>query len=161
MAKVINIMGSGSNVGKTELMVSLIERFKQKGLSVATIKHDVHGFDLDQEGKDTYRHRNAGADTVIISSKSRLAIMEERKEEATIEELLTLVKDKDIVLVEGYKRSSLKKVEVYRKGFSEGIIATNEQLLAVVSDDEVTTTAPVFGWNSISELACYLLENTI
>ena len=71
MAKVINIIGSGSNVGKTYIMEGLIKELKSRGLSIATIKHDVHGFDIDKEGKDTYKHRKAGSETVIISSKNR------------------------------------------------------------------------------------------
>ncbi|MEO3149791.1 molybdopterin-guanine dinucleotide biosynthesis protein B, partial [Turicibacter sanguinis] len=66
MTKVINVMGQGSNVGKTDLMEGLIQELKTRGLSVATVKHDVHGFDIDHKGKDTYRHREAGAETVII-----------------------------------------------------------------------------------------------
>ena len=81
MAKVVNIIGSGSNVGKTYIMEGIIKELKSRGLSIATIKHDVHGFDIDKEGKDTYKHRKAGSETVIISSKNRLAMIKELKEE--------------------------------------------------------------------------------
>ncbi len=75
MTKVINIMGQGSNVGKTVLMEGLIKELRSRGLRVATVKHDVHGFEMDHKGKDTYRHREAGAETVVISSKKRCAMI--------------------------------------------------------------------------------------
>ena len=103
MAKVINIIGSGSNVGKTYVMEGLIKELKSRGLSIATIKHDVHGFDIDKEGKDTYKHRKAGSETVIISSKNRLAMIKELKEETDLqdiikpkEKLIAIASDTDI-----------------------------------------------------------------
>ena len=81
MAKVINVIGQGSNVGKTVLMEGLIKELRSRGLTVATVKHDVHGFDIDHPGKDTYRHRQAGANTVVISSKNRFAMIKEVEEE--------------------------------------------------------------------------------
>ena len=114
MAKVINIIGSGSNVGKTYVMEGLIKELKSRGLSIATIKHDVHGFDIDKEGKDTYKHRKAGSETVIISSKNRIAIIKELNKETELQEIIEMASDKDIILVEGYKKSNLRKIEVYR-----------------------------------------------
>ena len=81
MSKVVNIVGSSSNVGKTYLLEGLIKELKFRGYSIATIKHDVHGFDIDKKGKDTYKHREAGSETVIISSKNRLAMIKELEEE--------------------------------------------------------------------------------
>ncbi|MEE0931579.1 MAG: molybdopterin-guanine dinucleotide biosynthesis protein B, partial [Clostridium sp.] len=84
MSKVVNIVGSSSNVGKTYLLEGLIKELKVRGYSIATIKHDVHGFDIDKKGKDTYKHREAGSETVIISSKNRLAMIKELKEETEL-----------------------------------------------------------------------------
>ncbi|MGG7212211.1 molybdopterin-guanine dinucleotide biosynthesis protein B [Clostridium nigeriense] len=137
MAKVINIVGDKSNVGKTFVMEGLIKELIYRGLSVATIKHDIHGFDIDKKGKDTYKHREAGSETVIISSPKRFAMIKEVKEEVDLESLINLAKDKDIVLVEGYKNSSLRKIEVYRKDFSKEIISSKENLIAIASDDEL------------------------
>ena len=81
MSKVINIVGYSSNVGKTLLIENLIKELKSRGYSIATIKHDVHGFDIDKKGKDTYKHREAGAETVVISSKNRFAMIKELNEE--------------------------------------------------------------------------------
>lgn len=134
MSKVINIVGCGSNVGKTFVIQGIIRELKLRGYSVATIKHDVHGFDIDKKGKDTYKHREAGAETVIISSKNRLAMIKELEEEIELNEVIRLVKDKDIILVEGYKKSNLRKIEVYRKGISENIITPKDKLIAIASD---------------------------
>lgn len=137
MSKVINIVGCGSNVGKTFVIQGIIRELKLRGYSVATIKHDVHGFDIDKKGKDTYKHREAGAETVIISSKNRLAMIKELEEEIELNEVIRLVKDKDIILVEGYKKSNLRKIEVYRKGISENIITLKDKLIAIASDVEL------------------------
>lgn len=137
MAKVINIVGCKSNVGKTFVMEGLIRELKARNYKIATIKHDVHGFDIDKKGKDTYKHREAGAETVIISSKNRLAMIKELEEEIELNEVIRLVKDKDIILVEGYKKSNLRKIEVYRKGISENIITPKDKLIAIASDVEL------------------------
>ena len=134
MAKVVNIIGQGSNVGKTVLMEGLIKELRSRGLTVATVKHDVHGFDIDHKGKDTYRHREAGANTVVISSKNRFAMIKEVDEEMELINIMQLLKDKDIILVEGYKKSPLRKIEVYRDGVSDCIMTKEELLIAVASD---------------------------
>ncbi|MBD7913712.1 molybdopterin-guanine dinucleotide biosynthesis protein B [Clostridium sp. Sa3CUN1] len=137
MSIVVNIIGEKSNVGKTIVMEGVIKELKKRGLSIATIKHDVHGFDIDKEGKDTYRHRKAGSETVIISSNERMALIKEVKEEIPLIELINLAKDKDVILVEGYKNSNLRKLEIYRKNFSEKIISSKENLIAIVSDEDL------------------------
>lgn len=134
MLKVINIVGERSKVGKTFVIEGLIKELKKRGLTVATIKHDVHGFDIDKKGKDTYKHREAGAETVIISSKSRLAVIKELKEETDLNDIIKLAEDKDIVLVEGYKNSNLRKIEVYRNKVSSKVISPKDKLIAVASD---------------------------
>ncbi len=137
MAKVINIIGSGSNVGKTFLMEGLIKELIKRNLKVATIKHDIHGFDIDKEGKDTYNHRQAGSETVIISSKNRFAMIKELEEEISLEEIISMIVDKDIILVEGYKNSNLRKIEVFRNGISTYIISPKEKLIAIASDVDI------------------------
>lgn len=137
MSKVINIVGSSSNVGKTYLLEGLIKELKYRGYSIATIKHDVHGFDIDKKGKDTYKHREAGSETVIISSKNRLAMIKELEEETELNSIIKMVLDKDIVLVEGYKKSTLRKIEVYRGGVSDKLITPRERLIAVASDSNL------------------------
>ena len=137
MSKVINIVGDKSNVGKTFVMEGIIKELKRRGLSVATIKHDIHGFDIDKKGKDTYKHREAGSETVIISSPKRFALIKDVKEEIPLEKIINLAKDKDVILVEGYKKSTLRKIEVYKKGFSDRIISPKEKLIAIASDEDL------------------------
>jgi molybdopterin-guanine dinucleotide biosynthesis protein B len=137
MSKVVNIVGSSSNVGKTYLLEGLIKELKFRGYSIATIKHDVHGFDIDKKGKDTYKHRKAGSETVIISSKNRLAMIKELKEETELNDIIKMVLDKDIILVEGYKNSNLRKIEVFRSGVSNKIITPIEKIIAVASDIDI------------------------
>ena len=106
MSKVINIVGYSSNVGKTFLMESLIKELKNRGYSIATIKHDVHGF----------------------------AMIKELHEEIELSDIIKMLMDKDIILVEGYKNSNLRKIEVYRDGVSDRIITQKEKLIAIASD---------------------------
>ena len=142
---VINIIGERSNVGKTTLIEGLIKEMVKRGYNVGTIKHDIHGFDIDKKGKDTYKHRVAGASTVIISSKNRMAMIKELDEEERLEDLIKLLEDKDFIIVEGYKNSSLKKIEVFRDGVSTKIITPKEKLICVATDIKL-------GLNGINEI---------
>ena len=105
-----------SGAGKTTLIVRLIPELNRRGLSVSTIKHAHHGFDLDQPGKDSYVHRAAGAHEVLVASANRLALMRELRgaPEPSLADLLRLLAPVDLVLVEGFKRDSLPKIEVHR-----------------------------------------------
>ena len=158
MAKVVNVVGCGSNVGKTMLMEGLIKELKSRGYSIATIKHDVHDFDIDKKGKDTYRHRKAGSETVIISSKNRFAMIEEVTEEKELNNLLKMVENKDVVLVEGYKNSNLRKIEVYRDGFSKNIISDKKNIIAVASDVKLDITEVKVVNNKDYKVLCDLIE---
>lgn len=154
MAKIINVVAGCSNTGKTVLIEGLIKELKKRGKSVATIKHDVHGFDIDKEGKDTWRHRKAGAEAVIISSKKRMALIREVEEEIPLEELLDEVKDFDFIIIEGYKKSPYKKLEVYREGVSTEIITPKEKLIGIASDAPLSLEeVKVVNLNDYEEIA--------
>ena len=140
MSKVINVVSECSNVGKTTLIEGLIKELKLKGYSVGTIKHDAHEFEIDKKGKDTYRHRMAGADTIIISSKKRMAMIKELEDEIPLEKLIAMMEDKDFIIVEGYKKSSLKKIEVFREGISKNIITPKDKLIFLATN--VTKNIP-------------------
>ena len=105
-----------SGAGKTTLIVRLIPELNRRGFSVSTIKHAHHGFDLDQPGKDSYAHRAAGAHEVLVASANRLALMRELRgaPEPPLAELLRLIAPVDLILVEGFKRDPLPKIEVHR-----------------------------------------------
>src|ERR1700760_3321127 len=105
-----------SGAGKTTLIVKLIPELNRRGLSVSTIKHAHHNFDLDQPGKDSYEHRAAGAEEVLVASANRVALMRELRgaPEPSLGELFRLLKNVDLVVVEGFKRDPLPKIKIFR-----------------------------------------------
>jgi molybdopterin-guanine dinucleotide biosynthesis protein B len=105
-----------SGAGKTTLIVRLIPELNRRGLRVSTIKHAHHAFDLDQPGKDSYEHRAAGAEEVLVASAKRVALMRELRgaPEPSLAELLRLLKPVDLVLIEGFKRDPYPKIEIFR-----------------------------------------------
>lgn len=160
MAKIVNVVASCSNTGKTVLIEGLIKELKNRGYTVATIKHDVHGFDIDKEGKDTWRHRKAGAEAVIISSSKRMALIREVQEEIPLEELIKQVEDFDFIIIEGYKKSKYRKLEVYRQGVSKEIITPKEKLIGVASDVSLSLEGVrVVNLNNYEEIANLVIEN--
>ena len=126
-----------SGAGKTTLIVRLIPELNRRGLSVSTIKHAHHGFDLDQPGKDSYVHRAAGAHEVLVASANRLALMRELRgaPEPSLADLLRLLAPVDLVLVEGFKRDSLPKIEVHRAANGKPPIHPQDDcIVALISD---------------------------
>lgn len=131
------------NAGKTTLMVALVGLLTARGLRVATVKHAHHNFDIDHEGKDSFRHRAAGATEVIISSANRWALIHENRgqgedeEEARLEELLAhLSPDIDLVLVEGFKSAAHEKIQVYRGQENETLLAPQDKSIVAVAADQ-------------------------
>ena len=131
------------NAGKTTLMVELVGLLTARGLRVATVKHAHHNFDIDHEGKDSFRHRAAGATEVIVSSANRWALIHENRgrgedeEEARLEELLAhLSPDIDLVLVEGFKSGAHEKIQVYRGRENETLLAPQDKSIVAVASDQ-------------------------
>jgi molybdopterin-guanine dinucleotide biosynthesis adapter protein len=126
-----------SGAGKTTLIVKLIPELNRRGLSVSTIKHAHHNFDLDQPGKDSYEHRAAGAEEVLVASANRVALMRELRgsPEPSLGELLRLLTPVDLVLVEGFKRDSLPKIEIFRLGNGKPPLYPDDRnIVAVIGD---------------------------
>lgn len=126
-----------SGSGKTTLIERLLPKLMERGLSVSTIKHTHHAFDMDKPGKDSFRHREAGAKEVVLASKSRFAILHEMRTEPEpeIEELLTQMTPVDLVLVEGFKRHPHPKIEIFRSSLEkEPLWPQDPHILAVASD---------------------------
>ena len=134
--KVWGIVG-WKNSGKTGLMERLVAEFTERGLSVSTLKHAHHRFDVDQEGKDSYRHRVAGATEVLLASRNRWALMHEllREEEPAMEVLLSKLAPVDLVLVEGYKRDRHPKIEAHRAETCNPLIAEGDDTVRAVASD--------------------------
>jgi molybdopterin-guanine dinucleotide biosynthesis adapter protein len=156
----IAIVGN-SGAGKTTLLEQLIPALKRKGLRVGAIKHDAHRFDIDHPGKDSHRLTSAGADTMAITSASMLAMVKRHAASPPIEELLErYFSDMDLVLVEGFRGSSLPKIEVHRKAFRRALICRGERndpdLMAVASDEPLDLDVPVFDLNDPKAIAEFI-----
>jgi len=150
-----------SGTGKTTLLEQVIAELKQRGWRVGVIKHDAHRFDIDHPGKDSYRLTVAGADTMLISSPEKLALVRHHQASPPIEQLIaTYFSDVDIVLTEGFKQSGLPKIEVHRAERSRTLLCRGEQhdptLLAVASDEPLELDVPLLGLNNPAEVASFV-----
>jgi len=134
----LNVLGivGWSGSGKTTLLVAVLPLLRASGLTVSTIKHAHHGFDMDQPGKDSYRHRLAGAHEVLVASSRRWALLHEAEgPEADLQTLLARMEPVDLVLVEGFKSHPYPKLEVYRPELGKPSLWDQEpQVIAVASD---------------------------
>lgn len=158
--KVFGITGwSGS--GKTTLLVRLIPALVARGLTVSTVKHAHHGFDVDRPGKDSYEHRRAGATEVMIGSANRWALMHELRgvAEPALPELLARMSPVDLILVEGFKRNPHPKLEVWREGTGKApLFPEDPHILAVASDAPAPgCTLPRFAIDDIEAIASFVL----
>jgi len=147
-----------SGAGKTTFLEKLIRELKNRKVRVGTIKHDAHGFDLDKPGKDTWRHARAGADTVIISSPAKFALIKNVEEEMSLDRVAELIQDMDIILVEGYKGSAKPKIEINRTAHSSGLLCVSDELIALVSDAEWNIGIPLFDLDDASGVSDLLME---
>ena len=128
------------NSGKTHLMERLVAEFKNRSLSVSTIKNAHHGFDVDQPGKDSFRHRQAGAQEVLVASEKRWVLMHENYNELqpTLTDLIKKLSKVDLVLVEGFKQDKHPKIEVVRKERDRDLIANSDPtILALATDAKI------------------------
>lgn len=149
---IVAVVGK-SNAGKTTYLEKLIKELKSRNIKVGTIKHDVHGFDIDKPGKDTWRHAQAGADAVIISSPSKVAVIKSMEHEMSLDQAAEFILDMDIILTEGYKRSAKPKIEINRMAHSSELLCTPDELIALVSDADWKIDAPVFDLDDAAGVA--------
>lgn len=158
--KVLGIAG-WSGAGKTTLLAELIPLLVASGLRVSTIKHAHHDFDVDQPGKDSYRHRKAGAGEVLISSARRYALMHEHRgaAEPTLDELLAKLSPADLVLVEGFKASTHPKIEVWRASVGKPMLQPQDStVIAVASDAPLAQLGvPLLDANRPQQVADFIL----
>jgi molybdopterin-guanine dinucleotide biosynthesis protein B/molybdopterin-guanine dinucleotide biosynthesis protein len=150
-----------SGTGKTTLLEKVIAELKRRGCRIGVIKHDAHRFDIDHPGKDSHRLTAAGADTMLISSPEKLAMVKQHAEPPVLEELLaTYFSDVDIVLTEGFKRSGLPKIEVHRRERSATLLCRGDEhdptLIAVASDEPLALDVPVLDINNAAQVADFL-----
>ena len=125
---------SYSGVGKTTLIENIVKILTDRGYKIGTIKHTCHDIDIDQEGKDSYKHRKAGASKVCVVSKNRVSFIEERREERNLKDIIKLYNDMDLIIIEGYKKYKFKKLEIIRSDKYNEIISDKEDLIGIIID---------------------------
>lgn len=154
MVPIVSIVGK-SDSGKTTLITKIVPELKRRGYKVATVKHDVHGFEIDYEGKDTYRHFHAGADAVAISSERKMALIKRLDKSYSLDELVeNFLQDVDLVITEGFKRSDKPKIEVFRSAAHDRPLCTDEDnLIALVSDVRLDMGVPWFDLGDVVGVA--------
>ena len=158
LMKIFGFAGwSGS--GKTTLIEKLIPRFTAKGLRVSLVKHAHHTFDVDQPGKDSYRHRHAGASEVLVTSSQRWVLMHELRgrPEPSFEEQLKHLSPCDLVIVEGFKFQAIPKLEVYRAGNDASLLHPNDaNIVAIATDAKIETKLPRLDLNDDAAIAQFI-----
>jgi molybdopterin-guanine dinucleotide biosynthesis adapter protein len=157
MIPIISIVGK-SDSGKTTLIEKLVPELTRRGYRVATVKHDVHGFEVDREGKDSWRHKQAGAHTVIISSPQKIALIRDVEKDSTLDEIRRRwVQDVDLLLSEGYKKDVQPKIEVFRKEKHKKLLCTKkDHLVAIVSNRKFNVGVPCFHLEDIKGLSNFI-----
>ncbi len=152
-----------SGSGKTTMMERLLPAITARNVSVSTIKHAHHQFDIDKPGKDSHRHREAGAREVMISSTRRWVLMHENRGDAepTPDELLSRMSPIDLVIIEGFKSWPHPKLEIHRRGIGDGLLCRNDPtIIAVASDHHVADLAiPVLELDNIDAIADFMLAH--
>jgi molybdopterin-guanine dinucleotide biosynthesis protein B len=158
--KIIGLAG-WSGAGKTTLLTRLIPHFGAQGLRVSVIKHAHHQFDVDVPGKDSWKHRQAGAVEVLVSSANRWALMHELRgaEEPQLPELLSKLSDVDLVVVEGFKREPHRKIEVHRAANAKPLLFPDDPgIVGLAADGPVETRLPRVHLDDIPAAAALLLD---
>ena len=153
-----------SNTGKTTVIEQLIPILVGKGLKVAVIKHHPHDFEIDIPGKDTYRYKQAGATMSILASPGKVAVVEDTETELTLEEIITrYIHDVNLLIVEGFKREEIPKIEVFQRkeGADMPVCAEDKNLIAVITDESIDTLLPVFARDDVGGVAEFILSRFI
>ena len=145
-----------SNTGKTTYLEKLIPCLKAGGLRVAVIKHDGHDFQADTEGKDSWRFARAGAEVVAVASREKAAIFQYRP--MLLDDIISHIRDVDIILTEGYKFGPYPKIAIFRADTGKGLSVPAEECLAIVGDYPEPAPCPVFPLDDVRPLAEFLLK---
>ena len=158
MPPILFIVGK-SQAGKTTLIEKLIPQLKKRGYKIGTIKHAHHGFVVDKKGKDSRRHQEAGADTVLVASPGKIAMVKKNTWQA-IEDLTEYFQDMDLIITEGFKGVKKPKIEIYRAAAHKKPFCLNdENLIAFVSDTDFNLNVPTFGLEDIHQIVAFIEKN--
>ncbi|NPV26656.1 MAG: molybdopterin-guanine dinucleotide biosynthesis protein B [Firmicutes bacterium] len=155
MIPLVGFVGQ-SNAGKTTLIEKVIRELKARGYRLATLKHHHGDFEIDREGKDTWRHARAGADTVVLASPTKVAMIKKLSREMSLAEVAALVTDVDLIIVEGYKQGPQPKIEVFRSAVQSELVCSPRELLAVASDVPLNLGIPCFSLDDPVGLADFI-----
>lgn len=158
--KMFGLVGwSGS--GKTTLMEQLIPELTGRGVSVSTMKHTHHTFEIDKPGKDSFKHRMAGATQVAVLSSARWALVHELRgtPEPSVDEMIAKMAPVDLVLIEGFKRHGHPKIEVFRPSLRETMLQpSDDSVVAVATDEDLgEVTVPVLDLNHVAQVADFII----
>jgi molybdopterin-guanine dinucleotide biosynthesis adapter protein len=155
-----------SGAGKTTLIEKVIVQLTAKGLRVSLVKHAHHSFDVDQSGKDSHRHRVAGASEVLVSSSTRYALMHELRgaPELTLEQSVARLSECDLVLIEGFKHAPIPKLEIWRAALGKPtLFPSDANITAIATDDALSEASNPscvrFGLDDIDGIAAFVLAN--
>ena len=151
-----------SGSGKTTLIEKLIPRLVARGLRISLIKHAHHTFDVDQPGKDSYRHRHAGASEILVTSSRRWVLMHELRgsPEPSFDEQIRHLSPCDVLFVEGFKFAPIPKLEVWRAETGEALLHPNDShIVAVASDARVETKLPLLNLNDVEGISSFILKH--
>jgi molybdopterin-guanine dinucleotide biosynthesis protein B len=154
MIPIVSIVGK-SNSGKTTLIEKLIAELSRRGWRVATIKHNRHGFEIDHEGKDSWRHRKAGAVATVLASPAQIALIEDAGKDYELAELAErFIRDADVILAEGYKGNPHPKIEVFRMELRRELLCgPGDNLVALAGDQPLSAAVPCFDRNDAVAIA--------
>jgi len=154
---VLSIVGK-SDSGKTTLIEKLIPELKRRGYRVGVVKHAHHGFDIDRKGKDTYRHRKAGADAVMIASPGQIVMIKDSPGES-LDNLVPYFEDVDLLISEGFKRDRAPKIEIFRSQcHRRPACLEDDTLIAMVSDTPFDLELPRFGPDDIEAITEFIVS---
>ena len=160
--KVYGVTG-WKNAGKTTLVERLVTEISGRGLTVSTIKHAHHSADIDEPGRDSFRHREAGAREVILATNDRWALMHELRgePEPKVEDLIARLAPVDLVLIEGFKRAPHPKIEAHREEMGHPLMANDNPTIRAVASDisHIPVAVPVFDLDDIRGIADFILSD--
>ena len=153
-----------SNTGKTTVIEQLIPILVRKGIKVAVIKHHHNDFEIDKPGKDTYRYKQAGATMSILASPGKVAVVEDTENDLTLDDIIArYIHDVDLLIIEGFKGEKIPKIEVFqpKEGVDTPVCEGDEHLIAIITDESLATSLPVFSRDNIQGVAQFIVNRFI
>jgi molybdopterin-guanine dinucleotide biosynthesis adapter protein len=163
MIPIVSIVGK-SDSGKTTLLEKIVRELRNRGYRIATIKHDAHSFEIDHEGKDSWRHKKAGANITVISSPEKMAMVADTDHDHALSEIRDkFIRDVDLILTEGYKREEHPKIEVFRSELKRELLCQKDDNLAAIAGDPANPPegVPVFDLNEPGPLCDFIVTQFV